>query len=500
MIKSLFKQLTAVCLITATLISSAACSDNSETINRNNEDNTISTAETAVTEVSEHKTNTELLTEAKAALPKKDYEGYEFLVADRLTSNNIFTTIDLYSEGENGDTINDAVFARNIIVEEALNIKIKEKESSAPVNDIKTAVLASEDTYDAVTDGLSSLAKNLAVPGYLLDLNELPTLNLGADWWDQAMNKGLSIMNKIYFITGDISIMDNYGTWSVMFNKEIIENFNRDDPYKLVEDGTWTLDKMYEMAKGVSVDLDGDGKMGDWDQYGILSENYNTFGFWLGSGEMITRKDDNDLPYLTLYNERSASVIELVLEIQLDTATTITGDRHSKEMADGVNILFKQGKGLFIFGGFWLISDYRDSEVNFGIAPTPKFEESQDKYYNTYSPGNCTAYSVPVTASDYGRTGTILEALAMISKYTLTPAYYDIALEGKFLRDEQSKDMLDLILANRSFDLCALFDWGGMFSVFGSMYTSKSYDFASRYTANEEKAIMAIDEFIDSIS
>ena len=39
----------------------------------------------------------------------------------------------------------------------------------------------------------------------------------------------------------------------------------------------------------------------------------------------------------------------------------------------------------------------------------------------------------------------MLEAMAAKSKYTLQKAYYDICLEGKFMRDEESSAMLDII-------------------------------------------------------
>ena len=168
-------------------------------------------------------------------------------------------------------------------------------------------------------------------------------------------------------------------------------------------------------------------------------------------------------------------------------------------LRDGVNMLFKQGGGLFLFGGMWLISKYRDSEVDFGIIPAPKFEESQEKYYNTHSPGNCTAYAVPVTATDLERTGAVLEAMAQLSKYTLTPAYYDISLQGKFLRDEESAAMIDIILANRNFDLGMIFDWGGTLTIFYDMYNAKTNDFSSRYAGIESKAEAAIADFIAKI-
>ena len=51
---------------------------------------------------------------------------------------------------------------------------------------------------------------------------------------------------------------------------------------------------------------------------------------------------------------------------------------------------------------------------------------------------------MPTNASDPERTEIILEALSAESRYTVQPAYYDISLKGKYIRDEECADMLDI--------------------------------------------------------
>ena len=448
-------------------------------------------------------TNDQKLKNTLNDLPAADYDGYEFVFLDRGVSGGRLSdwdTIDIYSSEMNGDPINDAVFERNSYVGEKYNVTISERKVSDPVAQARKLILANEDSFDVVTDGISQLAKTLAGEKLIIDYNEIPNVQLEKEWWDQSIKKGLSIMRKLYYATGDISIMDNYGTWCFMFNKGIITDHSLDDPYKMVNNGTWTLDTMYSMAKTAPQDIDGDGVMGEWDRYGFLSEQFNTYGLWLGSGEKTITKDANDMPTLTVYNDRSARVIDKVMEIQLDKTVTMAGERHRGGMVDGINKMYEQGLALFIFGGMWLISKYRSSEVDFGILPTPKFTEDQENYYNTYSYGNCTMLSVPVTASDISRTGMLLEAFAAISKYTLTPAYMEISLKGKFLRDNESEGMIELILDNRNYDLGALYDWGTCMSSFMTMYLSGKNDFASRFAALEEKTLAAIDKYIALIS
>ena len=468
-----------------------SCGDTSDT------QTDVGTQDTAAkTEAVETVDPNQIALEGAIAKLEGDFGGHEFRIMDRSDEQNPpFETIDVWAEAESGDTINDAVFRRNRILEENLNIKIAEKKVKHPHSDAKTLIMAGTDEFDVFTDGLSELS-TLAVGGYLIDLHDVETLKLSEPWWDQDMNKGLSIANKLFFCTGDISIMDNYGTWCVLFNKKMIEDYDLDNIYDHVKNGTWTLQLMYDMAKKVTKDLDGNGVQDETDQWGFLTESYNEYGLWAAGGQSITTKDENDLPVLTAYSDKSVEVIELVSQFTLDTACTLVATSKS---TINFNEHYAHGNALFIYGGMWLISMFREYDINFGVVPAPKFDEAQDRYYNTYSYTNCTAYAIPTTAPDLARTGTIMEGMAEVSKYTLTPAYYDVALKGKFIRDEESAEMLDIILAQRTYDLGMIFNWGNMFSWITNLALNSSLDFASTYAKNEKATLNGIEKFVKSL-
>ncbi len=448
----------------------------------------------AVTEV-----NTENLEYVRTLLPEQDYGGHTFTVVDREVGNE-WRTIDVYAEAENGDVINDAVFQRNLTVEEALNVKIAEfKLDPYDIGPhIRKTVSAGDESYDTFTESVTTLA-GLALENYLLDWTQIAPVQLNQPWWDPMMTSDCSINGKVFFNTGDISIMDNYGTWCMLFNKDMVNNYDLGDIYAMVEDGTWTIDVMYNMAKTAAADLDGNGQMDDGDQWGFVTESYNMFGLWASTGEKIAGKNSDDMPYLTMYNERSADAAEKIRALQADTQVTMSAERCAGSY-EFSNAIFKNNKALFMFGGLWLLSNYRDSEVNFGIIPAPKYDETQTQYYTTYSAYNCTAFGIPTHASDVERTGTILEALAMISRYTLTPAYYDKALIGKYIRDEESAGMLDIILATRNYDLGNIYNWGNLQYIFEQLHTSPSAQFSSLYTSSERLAQKQMEKFITKLN
>ncbi len=146
------------------------------------------------------------------------------------------------------------------------------------------------------------------------------------------------------------------------------------------------------------------------------------------------------------------------------------------------------------------INDLREAEFAFGILPYPMFDESQEEYNNLISTVLVTTASVPYNCKDIDMTGAVLEAMAYYSVDTLTPAYYDNALKGRYVRDEESGDMLDIIFATRVYDLGFIFDWGGAGSLVTKLYQNKSDEFASSVEGIKTKAETAIIEALENFA
>ena len=439
------------------------------------------------------------LDQTVAGLPVKDYDGYEFKIMDRSTEHAPWETYDVYAESENGDAINDAVYQRNRVLEELYNIKIVESPILYPAENMQKLIIAGDDTFDIFIDGLNALTK-MTTGNMLYDYHDIPEVQLEQPWWDQQMRTELSVDGKCFFVTGDISVMDNEATWCILFNKKMVEDYDLDDPYELVRGGKWTMDKMYEMAKTVAKDLDGDGKMTGADQFGFLTEIYNVYALWVGGDNMIIEKDGDDRPVSSLYNERSASVYDKVLEFQFDESVSAIAGRAVFPSYSDMNVCFTEGRGLFDYGAMALVSDFRESETDFGILPSPKYNEAQERYCNTFSPYNLMAYAIPVTAGDVSRTGTVMEAMAQVSMHILTPAYMDVSLKGKFIRDEESEDMIELLLATRSYDLGAIFQWGTSFNIFNGAANNKIGTFASQVEKSQKSLDAAIEKYIEQLN
>jgi len=77
------------------------------------------------------------------------------------------------------------------------------------------------------------------------------------------------------------------------------------------------------------------------------------------------------------------------------------------------------------------------------------------------------------------------------------PAYYDVTITNKMIRDEESAEMLDLILASRTFDLGFIFNWGALGDLPTTLYP-KGADFVSAYEKFEPRALKEMEKTIEA--
>ena len=440
-------------------------------------------------------------------LPEKDLNGEKFTFYVMGYERNVNNySMEIYAEAENGDSVNDAVYKRNKTMEEKYNFEVAEfpEKNGSLADSVKKTLLAGDDLYQVFMMNLRDSA-SLANDGFLFDLKNVEHLDLGKPWWDKNSNDGLSICGKLYFAVGDINIMDNNATWAVFFNKKLIKEIGLEMPYAYVQNNGWTLDRYHEMSAAAAKDLNGDQIMHpDDDQWGTVGDYLNTFMLFIASGERAIRKDGGDIPYFEMPNSRALDVLDKVMDIQTDKESTLHANEYSGKYAnvysDMLRRNFKEDRALFYIAGLLSYTLLRDMESEFGMVPMPKYDSVQESYYTTYNYANASSLSIPVTNSRLSETGLVVEALAAESMYTLTPAYYSVALERKYMRDEESKEMLDIILSSRIVDLDIIYNWGGSYDLFERITQQKSRNFTSEFEKIKDKTESEIQKTVDKIS
>lgn len=440
---------------------------------------------------------TESVAEDTVVLPDKKFDGAEVMFLTALNKDyDWYSSYEIYAEEMNGGLINDAVFTRNQTIEELLDIRIAETKLENPHNTAKESLVAGDTQFDVVMPYINNTI-SLATQGLLLDLNKVDYLALGKPWWDQRANENLVIADKLFISTGDIAILDNECTMVMFFNKDIIDQYALESPYDLVKDHKWTLDKLGEMAQTVTNDTDGNGKLDHSDTWGLSIAGNAPISFYFGAGERVVDKDENGELALQLGTSRYVDVMDKVMtlcynDLMLSSHTT------SSAGYDTVAPMFNAGQVLFVTFALVDINGLRDSEYAFGILPYPLYNSEQSEYNNLISTGLVSSVSVPYNNENLELTGATLEALAYYSMDTLTTAYYDNALKTRYVRDEESGDMLDIIFATRVYDLGFISDWGGAGSLVSTIYNAKSTEYVSKWEAIQQKAETALSEVLET--
>ena len=436
----------------------------------------------------------ELIIERPHIPEDTDYGGYEFKVLRPHSYIGEHFDDEVYAEHETGEPLNDAIYKRNKIAEDLLNIKIRSVTADAGTQQVagyaRKIIQAGSDEFDAVI-GANWTHIELVRARCLMNLYNIPNMDISKQWWDQRAIEEMSYKkSKLYYISGDIMYYDKYGIGIVYFNKRLFVDNGLEYPYVKAKNGAWTLDEFSSLIKNFSRDLNGDGKMDENDQWGMVENTGAVYHFLIGCGEKTVTLDADGIPVINTISDRHIQVVEALGALFSDQNNTLlAGSKQLSHIAnpynDGIFKVFREGRALMFFEMIGTIPEFRDMEDDFGLLPLPKFDESQKNYHSFTSYGWATSYSVPVTNGDPARTGMILEVMAGYSSDTIIPALIDVSLKSKFARDEESAEMLQIIFDTKTYDLGVDYNWGNLYGV----YSEVAQNGFSKFVSSMEKQI-----------
>jgi len=402
-----------------------------------------------------------------------------------------------FAEESNGDSMNDAIFERTTRIEEYLNVNmtstlIRLAVGNEQMDRVKQNFNAGDDAYQEVLLHCIYGVASLSSEGYLYNIDDLPYVDIQSEWWNQKQMDALRLGKNTYFGVSDYMIPSPY---TILVNRTIVENRNMEDPYALVLDKKWTIDKCFEMITSGVDDLNGDSRYTQEDLWGISANEVSKYiSFVTGAGQFITQKTGDDQIELAMNTEKMVTLVEKFHEVVTANGAVCT-NYDSMQM-------FNNNKLLFYLTSIADVVSFRDYESNLGILPYPMYDEAQEDYISLDWGG---LQCIPGTIQNPEMVSAVMELQAYHSADTVIPAYYDVLLDGKIARDVNTIKMLDILFDTIAYEIGGNYfgfspGFQNLFFTMGYLgVNQKSANFASYYKQNERPAIKTIESFYDDL-
>ena len=398
-------------------------------------------------------------------------------------------------EGET-ELVNQAVYERNLEVEERFGIDIEMMDIPGNyavhedfVNTFRNSILSNSGAFDLIMNQQSTMA-NPELIDLFYNFYDIPYVkdNLDAPYYYQSVNDTATIDGKLYYLLGDYSLSYWESIYVLYFNKKMAENYNIGDIYSIVKDGNWTFDKMLEMSKGVWTDLNGDLYPGEEDSFGYVTEITNSTDAFVAHFDIpLAHRDESGSIVFDVDQGKMVNILEKFIEFKNTDDTWMAYLSSSVSLDENpVDKIFREGRSLFYHAMLYRAKSFRGMETDFGIVPYPKWNEDQEGYYTHAQDGFSVAVA-PIDIPDPEMTGAVLDVLSALSNKLVIPSYYDMALKDKYSRDDESGEMLDIIREGFVLDFGYFYQSAiGSGSVFRNLINQDNTNFASFYAINKK--------------
>ena len=427
-------------LLALLLISTAACGDTAGTSAA-----TQKTDDTAAPAVQE--TEAPKLPES---ITQVDMNGFELGIKHHNQTTLSWAKNNLEVEEADGDLFNDALYERNRAIEEIFNCKLRiEPVDWINTSDVSQEVMAGDSNYDVwyVYDILI-----LDCIEYMMPWENLVNVDLSQPWWNPEATDVFELAGNHYAAAGNYSVSVLSRASGFTFNKEIYNSLGYDETlYDYVRNNEWTVDKMAEICIDAYGDINGDGMLDDNDRYGVngsYKELYNRL--ILGSGVQYVKMDDG-LPVFSLPTDEGA--INKILHI-----IDLFADRRAYASQQGTlpetNGLGNLNNGtlLMVVDNLNGLENKRNLDLDLGFIPCPKYDASQENYYAPSFGAEVAVLLKTLPEDRWENVGILMESMNYYSDRYVIPMYKEVLIKTKYARDEDSGDMLDIVIDSISFE------------------------------------------------
>ena len=488
------KKVLSIALLITLLLANVSCSSSKPSANT---DNTTGNTADTTTEAAE--------TDIYDSLPKRDLNGMEIKIFGYGASQS-YVDSETFEAEQTGEPIDDAVYQRNIDTENRLGIKIVYDYSFSERDSVSTftqSIMAGDDLCD--TYAIKAVdAGQIITSGTVMPWNDIKGINLDNPWYVQDANEQIKLGESQYGILSDACATNTTMCWVWVFNKRLIDEWNVEDPYSMVKSGSWTMDNAYAITKDIWSDLNGNNEHDAEDLYGFYTDAFASIdAFMVSHGIHSMGRDENNYPTLDFYSEKLVTSFEKIYNLYWNNPGAYVDTAQPYEY----RVQFANGQSVFspMLLNYLIGTDLRSMKDDYGVLPYPKFDEEQEDYM-THMLGRTGVLFLPINISGEKQEviGDGIECLSAYSYKYMRPAIYDVSLTGKGVRDDDSIEMLNLIMDSRTYDFSMFLEASFSFpfspmNAFRNNLAKKDINITSFYDSKKSSAESFLEDLIEKI-
>ncbi len=333
---------------------------------------------------------------------------------------------------------------RNAAVEQLINVKMitSAVNCGTMAKELERSALAGTGRYDLLMLPLNEVGR-FAVDDLLIDMRSVAIIDMEKPYFNISSAEAASFGDAVYAVAGDASIMPTSFP-AVYMNTKILRDAGL-EPERLYSNaarGEWTWDDLIMYSEAVAV-LGMFNTVTSQSMAGSFAD-----AVFVASGNSYLGRNEKGETVVGYDPERAENAVARISAVMSDPAAIISSERNS--VGD-----FAAGRTAFAFEHLYVMSWLINSDADWGVLPLPKNSEKGD--YRSLITNDAFMFAIPTVCRDTETAAITVAALNAASEGYIYEQFVRYSMNN-VLRDNDSVNMLDIILDSAVFDRGITYD------------------------------------------
>jgi len=417
---------------------------------------------------------------------------------------------------DDGQALSAELYERTARTEERLNIVMVVQpvqgwaSYNTAIGNMRNSISTNQSVWDIIV-GWSCRLPQLSSEGMFYNLHQFDYFDATNVWWSQSLAKELTVNDRMFMATGDVSKDYMENGHCVFFNQTLAKAMGKDYStfYTTVTEGKWTFDELYDLSKDAYSNLNGNDSSDEGDQFGLLVQSTMLQAFYGAAGVNMVPNDGINRPEFSFdaeYIDNVWSKVKLLLESPATAA--YGGLSTSVTLTATISDYFQEGKALFALTTLAQLKSLTNMTDGFGVLPMPKYNEAQKSHYTQLHA--CEMWTIPLDAKDPEMSAAVMSSMGYDSHEVVLEPHFEKLLKTRYVKDSESGYMIDTIYYNTFMNFDSIYNEvfypGPNFSdksvmpmfIFGAFAQGKAGSSSAWWAQNQDNLKVELDGILEA--